>query len=332
MQGKPLAHSLGTALLLLTLLAAETLVGLDGAPHILTLRLAEVGFAIFASRALLAVRPVGPWLAARPRWLQFAALALIVLALFRHSFWTSLAMLGALLLFSGLLAVEFLDDAARTAARPPRFAQRRPLLFGGLFLGVLALVALAHDILARGLYLSQGDTPLALAFGVATFGLAATLLIVLGLVVAAALGKGRGELPRRVIHVTVFVYLFAWFLGYNDADALGTRDAGRLPLLALGIVAVQFAELLLEAPERAARRAMDRRALPDLFLAIAFGTVHLLATFGIGGMSAADTVFNVKAIAWAGFLLGALVVPLARRKRRHASAVPAAEADGAAVS
>lgn len=217
-----------------------------------------------------------------------------------------------LLLFGGVLAAEFLDDLARLAARPPRFASRRPLLFGAALLALLAVVALAHDVLARGMYLVRPESPVALAFGTATFALYASLAAVLALLLLAWAGSGREAMPRRALYAVAFLYLVGWLVGYTDGDALGALGATSLPLLAVGIAAVEFCEILFEAPERMAQRALPREALWDLFLALSFGAIFLLSTFGLGGQDASRTVFEVKAVTWLGFVAGALLVPLAR--------------------
>lgn len=317
---KPLVQSLGTALLLVTLIAAESLRAEGGGPHMLTLRFAELGFALFAARALLTTRPLGAWVRARPAPLRYGALALFAAVLMLHSFWASVLAMGTLLFFGGILAVEFLDDAARVVARPPASAARRPLRFALLVLATTALVALFHDILARGIYLARGDTPVALAFGMATFGLFGALLLLGALVAFAAwTGRGRDALPRRALHLVAFVYVFAWFLGYNSADALGALESARFPLLAVGVAAVQFAETLFETSDRASSRALPREGLWDLFLTVAFASVFLLGTFDMGGMAVGETLFDVKAVAWVGFAAGAAIVPLARRKAQRAA-------------
>lgn len=317
MRGKRATQSFGSALLLLALLAAENLSSPDGAPHVITLWLLEAGFALFVARVLLALRPLGPWLAARGAWIRWVPTLALAGLLLMAPFSAAGVAVAALLFFGGFLSAEFFHDLASRAAAHGR-AVRRPLRFGGFLVAATAVAGLAHYILARAAFQVWGDAPVASAFGAATMGLHAAALVVLLLFVAALLGKGRERMPSRALYALGLLYPLGAFVGYATEDALGTRGAANLPLLAIGVALVEFFDILFAASERVAgdERVLPREALWDLFLAVAFGVLLVLTITQIARQSVSETLFGMKALAWVGLVGGSLLVPISRWRAR----------------
>lgn len=281
----------------------------------------ELGFALFLARTLLAVRPLGPWLRARPAPLRWGALVILAGALVASVLTAAIVVLAGLLFMGGILFAEFFDDAARFVARAGGRV-RRPMRFGAWLLAGLLVASLAHYVLASGMYLAFGDTRVSSAFGAATFGLHAATLAVLALVVVAWRGRGADALPRRALYALALLYGVAWFVGYSTDDVLALREERALPLLVVGVAVLEFFDILFEAPERlsAGGRALPREALWDLFLAISFGLLLLLSAFEIARHPLVDAVLGAKVFGWLGLLAGAALVPLQRaRVRRRTS-------------